>query len=401
MNEICSPEKPIDADIVDEATEVRRDIHSWPELAFQEQRTSALVADRLKALGLDVTSGIARTGVVGVLDRGPGPFVAFRADMDALPISEQTGAGYASRNPGVMHACGHDGHTACLLAAAAQLVRSADFAGTIAFVFQPAEENEAGAKAMMEDGLFDRFPISAIYGAHNFPKTPVGEFTTCVGPMMASFTKFDIRVKGSGGHSSQPHLSRDALRAAIAVAEGLPDKLRRGLDPLLRSVISITALSSDGGYNVIPSQADIKGSFRALDTQASRTLVETISGSVNALAATFSCVAQTDLALDTAYPVTMNSAAETAIALSAAHQVVPAGAVEAEMNSMFASEDFAFYLTARPGNFMGFGNGDTAGLHTPEYDFNDRAIPLAAAYWFCLAHMATSSSMLSRNGKRR
>lgn len=380
----------IDEQIVAQSVDIRHSIHRTPELAFHERQTAALVAERLKSLGLDVTEGIGGTGVVGVLTRGAGPMVGFRADMDALPIHEETGVEYASRVPGVMHACGHDGHTAALLGAAAQLARSGEFSGSIAFIFQPAEENEAGAKAMIEDGLLDRFPIGSIYGMHNFPGIPLSHFCTREGAMMASFNKFEIEISGSGGHSSQPHRSTDALRAAAAIARDLPDTMRLALDPLYQAVVSVTALTADGGYNVLPNRALLKGSFRTMNGQACRVLADNLPVIAGAITEANGCSAEVRLFLDKAYPVTSNSGEETRLAVLAASQLVGSDLVDGEMTPLFASEDFAFYLSKRPGNFMGYGNGDSSPLHTSRYNFNDEAMSLAIAYWSRLAHLAIS-----------
>jgi amidohydrolase len=382
-----NPAFVVDTDIVARSIEIRQAIHRAPELAFQERQTAALVAEQLRSLGLEVTEGIAGTGVVGILSRGAGPMIGFRADMDALPIHEENGVAYASRIPGVMHACGHDGHTAALLGAPRQLARSGEFSGSVAFVFQPAEENEAGAKAMLEDGLFDRFPIRSIYGMHNFPGIPLEHFCTRPGAVMASFNKFEIEVSGSGGHSSQPHCSEDALRAAAAIARDLPNRMRLALDPNFQAVVSITSLTSDGGYNVLPNRASLKGSFRTMNEQACTVLAEKMGTVVSAIAHLDGCCAETTLFMDTAYPVTSNSGPETDLAVLAASQLVGAECVDGQMTPLFASEDFAFYLSKLPGNFIGYGNGDSAPLHTSRYDFNDRATASAIGYWFQLAHL--------------
>jgi amidohydrolase len=347
--------------------------------------TSALVIERLKELGITVHSGIGGTGVVGVLTRGEGPMIGLRADMDALPILEATDKPYRSQNSGLMHACGHDGHTAMLLGAAAQLARSGGFRGTVVFVFQPAEENDAGAKAMIADGLFERFPVAALYGMHNFPGMPAGHFGTCAGPMLASFDKFEIEVRGTGGHSSQPHLGTDALRAGMAIGLALPDMPRHLVNPLSAAVMSVTQLESGASFNVIPDLCRIKGSFRTLDPAAHAALAGAFHAEVERVAASHGCETTIHLDLAKSYPVLANTPRETGAAVAAALAVAGAEKVTGTLTPMLAGEDFAFYLKHVPGNFMGLGNGEaSAPLHTALYDFNDDALAAGIAYWTSL-----------------
>jgi hippurate hydrolase len=368
----------------DDMTAWRRDFHQHPEIAFEEVRTSGVVAEKLRAFGLDeVHTGIGRTGVVGVLKgRAGGGAIGLRADMDALPIQETTGLDYASTIPGKMHACGHDGHTTMLLGAARYLAETRNFEGTVYFIFQPAEEGEGGGRVMIEDGLFERFPIPQVYGMHNWPGKPVGSFAMRAGPIMAAADRITIEIKGQGGHAAAPHRCKDPVIAAAQMITAIQTAVSRNADPIDNAVVSITQIHGGDAYNVIPERVSLGGTVRCF-TPTMRSLLQQRLGEIvehvgRALDVT------THFAYETGYPPTVNSDAETDLAADAAIDVAGADRVERDTPPVMGAEDFAFMLMERPGSYIFIGNGgdDSAPmLHNPGYNFNDEALPVGASYW--------------------
>ena len=368
------------ADLVPGLVALRRDLHAHPELAFEERRTAGVVASALRLLGLDVHEGLAGTGVVGTLRHGDGSrSVGLRADMDALPLNELGRPAHASRHAGVHHGCGHDGHTAMLLGAAQHLVRTRGFEGTVHFIFQPAEEGKGGARVMVDEGLFDRFPCDAVYALHNWPELPVGQARTRPGPIMAAADRFDIVVRGAGGHAAQPHLTADAILAASQLVSQLNTIVARRIDPGESAVLSVTRIEGGRSHNVLPAEVTITGTVRSFDAQSQdrieRALRDTVAGV--ALASGTRC----EVTYTRYYPATVNSEAEAVLALAAARAV----GLQAEVapRPAFTSEDFAFMLQERPGAYLWLGQGrGEQPLHHPCYDFNDEVLPMGVR-WFC------------------
>jgi amidohydrolase len=376
------------ADLQPDIQAWRRDIHEHPELQYDVHRTAAVVAEQLREFGCDqVVTGLGRTGVVGVIRgrKAAGKddirVIGLRADMDALPIQEATELPYASKTPGKMHACGHDGHTAMLLGAARYLSETRNFAGEAVVIFQPAEEGGAGAAAMIKDGLLDRFAIDQVYGMHNVPGIPIGSFAIRPGPIMASTDAVDIRIEGRGGHAARPHISIDSVLVGAQLITAMQSIVSRSVDPLESAVLSICEFHAGNARNVIPQSAELKGTIRALTPEV-RTLVEkrlreVIDGMARMTGA------KIDLDFERGYPVTVNHAAQTDVASRIAREVAGDGNVH-EMPPLMGGEDFAYMLERRPGAFIFCGNGDTAGLHHPAYDFNDDAIVYGTSYWIKL-----------------
>jgi hippurate hydrolase len=368
---------------------LRRDIHRHPELAFEEHRTAALVADKLATWGYAVETGIGGTGVVGTLVRGTGTKrLGLRADMDALPIDEDSGAAWASRHRGVMHACGHDGHTAMLLAGARHLAEDGHFDGTLHLVFQPAEEGGGGALRMMADGLFERFPCDAVFAMHNMPGVPQGHLVLREGAAMASSDYATITLTGVGGHGAMPHRAADPIVAAASIVMALQTIVARNIDPLQAAVVTVGALHAGKANNVIPASATLELSVRALDRDVRATLERRIKALVAAQAASFDVSAQVDW--KPGYAVLVNTAAETAFAREVAVELVGADKVTLQGPPLTGSEDFAFMLERVPGSYVlvGNGDGDSAGacmVHNPGYDFNDDNVAIGSAYWVLLA----------------
>ena len=368
----------------------RRDIHAHPELQFDVHRTAGVVAEKLKAFGCDeIVTGIGRTGVVGVI-RGKksagDKVIGLRADMDALPITEITGLPYASTNSGKMHACGHDGHTAMLLGAAKYLAETRNFAGTAVVIFQPAEEGGGGGREMVKDGMMDRFKIEEVYGMHNYPGLPVGDFAIRPGPMMASADRLYIDIEGLGGHAARPHVSIDTVLVGAQIINQIQSIVARNVDPLESAVISITQFHAGTADNIIPQTAKLSGTARTLDP-AVRDLVEkrlheVIEGTAKLYGAKAKLVYKRD------YPVTRNHERQTAFAAEIARDVVGRDRVDDAVAPVMGAEDFSYMLEARPGAFIFVGNGATAGLHHPAYDFNDELIPVGASYWVKLVETA-------------
>ena len=373
----------------DEFVGLRRDIHRHPELAFNEHRTSALVADKLQSWGYAVERGLGGTGVVGQLVRGDGKRqLGLRADMDALPIHETTGLAHASCHQGVMHACGHDGHTAMLLAAARHLAEHGDFCGTLNLIFQPAEEGGGGALRMMDDGLFDKYPCEAIFAMHNMPGVPQGRLVLREGAAMASSDYATVTLTGMGGHGAMPHRAIDPVVAAASIVMALQSIVSRNIDPLQMAVVTVGALHAGNANNVIPQSATLEISVRALDREVRSKLEQRIKALIAAQAESFEVQALVDWR--PGYAVLVNTPAETAFARDIALELVGAEQVTLQGPAITGSEDFAFMLERVPGSYLliGNGDGDSAGacmVHNPGYDFNDDNMALGAAYWVLLA----------------
>lgn len=372
----------------DEIAAWRQDFHRHPELMYELPRTSAAVAEHLRAFGCDeVVTGLGRTGVVGIVHgRGEGPLIGLRADMDALPIVERTGAAYASETPGVMHACGHDGHTAMLLGAARHLAETRAFSGTAVLIFQPAEEGGAGARAMVEDGLFERFPVAEVYGMHNLPGLPVGRFAMRAGGIMASSDRIEILVEGQGAHAARPNLGMDVVLAGAAIVTAMQQVVARNTDPLDAAVISLPVFHAGEADNVLPPTARLAGTMRALDTRVRDQLRGQIVRVAQGIAAAHGVAATVNFSQG--YPVTRNHPAQTAFAAEVASEVAGATEVDPDAPPLMAAEDFAFMLEEKPGAYIFIGNGPSADLHHPEYDFADGAIAFGASYWVRLVERA-------------
>jgi amidohydrolase len=374
-----------------EITAWRRDIHAHPELLYDVQRTAATVADKLKSFGCDeVVTGIGRTGVVGVIRGGKGVagsrVIGLRADMDALPIEEANDVPYKSTVPGKMHACGHDGHTAMLLGAAQYLAETRNFAGTAVVIFQPAEEGGAGGKAMVQDGLMDRFRIEEVYGMHNYPGLPVGQFALRPGPLMAAADRITIEIEGRGGHAARPHVCIDTVLVGAQIINQIQSIVSRNVDPLNAAVISICVFQAGSTDNVIPQTALLRGTARSLTPDVRDLLEKRLHEVVTGTAQLYGATAKLTYRRD--YPVTRNHDRQAAFAASIAAQVVGRERVDDQVAPVMGAEDFSFMLEARPGAFIFVGNGDSAGLHHPAYDFNDEAIPIGASYWVKLVETA-------------
>ncbi|WP_349959644.1 M20 aminoacylase family protein [Rhizobium sp. ZPR3] len=369
---------------LDEIIALRHDLHQYPELAFQEHRTAKKVASLLAEWGYEVATGIAGTGVVATLRRGNGNrSIGIRADMDALPIEEATGLEYQSANPGVMHACGHDGHTSILLAAARYLAESGNFSGTLRLIFQPAEEIGAGARKMLSEGLFDRFPVDAVFGLHNWPGVPTGQLGFVAGPAMASVDKAVIKIVGKGGHGAEPHRAVDPVLASASFITALQSVVSRNIDPQEMAVATVGSIHAGSASNVIPESVEMKLTMRAYNEAVRTRLQERIPALARAQAESFGAAAEVDYRLG--FPALFNHAEETEFARNVALQALGPSAVEADFRPRTASEDFAFLLQAKPGSYLFVGNGDSAPLHSARYDFNDAIIAPAARYWVRLA----------------
>lgn len=363
---------------------LRRDLHRHPELAFAEKRTSALVAEHLAGWGYEVTTGLAGTGIVATLRRGNGERrLGIRADMDALPIQEATGLAHASIHAGAMHACGHDGHTAILLAAARYLAESGRFSGTLTLIFQPAEEIGAGARKLIEEGLFERFPCDAVFGLHNWPGVPAGQFGFIAGPAMASVDQAHITVLGKGGHGAAPHETVDPVVAAAAVITTLQSVVSRNIDPLEAAVVTVGSIHGGTASNVIPDSVELRLTIRCFSSTVREQLQQRIPALVRAQAESFGARAEVRYRLG--FPALVNHDAETAFAREVAVAAFGEERIERNFRPRTASEDFAFISEARPGSYLFVGNGDSAPLHSPHYDFNDATLAPAATYWVALA----------------
>ena len=375
------------AELADEVAEWRRDIHMHPETRFEEHRTSAFVADKLAVFGCDeVVTGIGQTGVVGVIrGRDSDRVIGFRADMDALPIMEATGADYASQTPGKMHACGHDGHTAMLLGAAKYLAETRNFDGTVVLIFQPAEEGSGGARAMIADGLMDRFGIQEVYGMHNWPGLEPGQFAVRDGPQMGAVDFFTITVQGRGGHAALPHLTVDTSVAASAIVMAAQSIAARNVDPLKTVVLSIGGMRSDTDtFNVIPDRVTLKGTVRYLEPEVQDLVIERLTAIAETTAAAYGATAVLDYTKQVG--ATINDPAAAARAAEVARSV--SGDVIRNMPPVMPGEDFSDMLNQRPGAYLFIGNGDSADLHHPEYDFNDEIIAAGCSWYAEMAERA-------------
>ena len=376
-------------DQVGEFIRLRRDIHREPELAFEEHRTAALAADKLEGWGYEVERGVGGTGVVGRLQRGTGAKrLGLRADMDALPILEASGAEWASQRPGVMHACGHDGHTAMLLAAARRLAEHGSFDGTLQLIFQPAEEGGGGALRMIEDGLFDRYPCDAVFAMHNMPGLAQGQLMFREGPAMASSDYASVALTGFGGHGAMPHKATDTVVAAASIVMALQTIVSRNIDPQKMAVVTVGAIHAGKANNVIPATATLEISVRALDREVRATLERRVKALIQAQAESYGVTAKIDWRAG--YSVLVNTPAETAFAREVGTELRGAEGVIAQGPAQSGSEDFAFMLERVPGSYLLIGNGDgdsdgACMVHNPGYDFNDDNIAIGAAYWTLLA----------------
>jgi amidohydrolase len=380
------------AEMQEEIAGWRRHIHQNPEILFDVHQTAAFVADRLKEFGCDeVVAGIGRTGVVGVIkgSKGEGTTVGLRADMDALPINEITGKPYASKTAGRMHACGHDGHTAMLLGAAKYLAETRNFPGAVAVIFQPAEEGGGGGNEMVKDGMMERFGIEKVFGMHNMPGMALGHFAIRPGPIMASTSEFTITIKGRGGHAAQPHKTIDPVVIGSQLVLALQTIASRTTDPVESVVVTVTKFHGGDAYNVIPESVELAGTVRTLKEEvALRTEARMNTICQGIAAATESAI---ELRYKRNYPVTFNHPAETDFAADMAASVAGHDNVDRAMAPVMGGEDFSYMLNARPGAFIFIGNGDTANLHHPAYDFNDEAIPHGVSYWVKLAETALAA----------
>jgi amidohydrolase len=367
----------------EEMTAWRRDIHAHPELGFQETRTSDLVAEKLESFGLQVHRGVGKTGVVGVLRAGGGKkSLGLRADMDALPIQEANTFAHRSRHDGRMHACGHDGHTAMLLGAAKYLAATRAFDGTVNFIFQPAEEGLGGAQAMLADGLFERFPCNALFGMHNRPSLPVGSFAVRAGPMMAGGGFFDIKVTGKGAHGARPETGIDPVIVAAHIATALQTVVSRNVAPVDSAVVSVTKIHAGEAYNVIPQSALLAGTVRAFSRKVMDQISEAVARIARGVAAGFGAAAEVDLRWG--FVPTVNDPREAEFAAGICAELVGEARVERNPPLIMASEDFSFMLEKVPGCYVNIGNGEGESgceVHNPGYDFNDRALPLGAAFF--------------------
>ncbi len=378
------------ADLQEDVAGWRRDLHAHPELGFDVHRTAGIVADKLKAFGCDeIVCGIGRTGVVGVI-RGrkaqSDKVIGLRADMDALPLEEITGLPYRSTVPGKMHACGHDGHTAMLLGAAKYLAETRNFDGTAVVIFQPAEEGGGGGREMVKDGLMERFGIGEVYGMHNVPDLPVGAFATRPGPILAAADMLRIEIEGKGTHAAKPHLGVDTLLVGAQIVNQLQSIVARNIDPLDSAVVSICSFKAGETHNVVPQTALLLGTVRTMRAETRDLVEQRVAEVVEGTARLYG--ARASVAYQRGYPLTINHARETDFAVSVAAEIAGADRVDANTPPIMGSEDFSFMLNERPGAMIFVGNGDTAGLHHPAYDFNDEAIPFGTSYWVRLVEKA-------------
>jgi amidohydrolase len=364
----------------DEMTKWRRDLHAHPELGFEEHRTSEFVAGKLAEFGCEVHRKIGKTGVVGVLRTGNGPSIGLRADMDALPIHEANDIPYRSRHDGRMHACGHDGHTTMLLGAARYLAETRNFDGTVHFIFQPAEEGIGGAKAMLEDGLFERFPCANVFGMHNRPGLPIGKFAIRPGPMMAAGAFFDITVSGKGSHGARPEDGIDPVLTACHVTTALQAIVSRNIKPSDTAVVSVTSVTAGEAYNVIPQTAVIRGTARTFSNGTMQQIADRMQRTARGVAAGFGATAEVDFRV--LFAPLVNNPTEAEVLADVAAELVGEEGVQRNTGIIMASEDFSYMLEARPGAYINIGNGDTVGscpVHNPSYDFNDAALPIGAS----------------------
>ena len=374
-------------DLQGEMQEWRRDIHAHPEIAFEEHRTAQIVADKLESFGIEVETGIAGTGVVGTLRKGMGNrSIGLRADLDALLINETNDFEYKSKNPGQMHACGHDGHTTMLLGAAKYLSEQGNFDGTVNFIFQPAEENEGGGRVMIEDGLFDKYPVESVYGMHNIPGMPVGSFAIKPGPIMAAFDVFNLKVIGRGGHAAMPQTTVDPIIVGTKIIDAFQAIISRSIDPQEPSVLSVTQFHGGDAYNVIPNQVEIKGCTRCFSPNVQKKLEDEMRQISESICKAYG--ADCEFHYEHRYPATINSEEEANLAGQVAQEIVGEERVNLSPKPGMGSEDFAYMLQEKPGSYIWIGNGDGEGscmIHNPGYDFNDEILPIGATYWVKMA----------------
>ncbi len=386
--------EPITASL-DEMVAIRRDIHAHPETAYEEQRTAELIANKLTSWDIPIHRGLGITGVVGTITGNrPGAAIGLRADIDALPMPEQNTFAHASKNPGKMHACGHDGHTTMLLAAAKHLAENRDFPGTIHVIFQPAEEGFAGAKAMIKDGLFTQFPMDAVFGMHNWPDLPAGEFAVIPGPIMASSNTFKITLTGKGAHAAMPNLGIDPVMVAVQLAQSLQTIISREMDPLDPAVLSITQIHSGSADNVIPDTAVLRGTVRTFSNKALDLIEQRMQAITTHTSDAFQC--HNEFEFTRVYPPTLNHPDMTQFCVDIMQELVGEDKVHRDIAPSMGAEDFAFMLAEKPGCYVWIGNGSgqhredghgpgPCNLHNGSYDFNDEIIPLGASYWVHLA----------------
>ena len=362
---------------------IRRDIHAHPELAYQEQRTAELVARHLAECGIEVHRGFGRTGVVGVLKAGEGPgMIGLRADMDALPLQERNTFAHRSTIDGRMHGCGHDGHTAMLLGAAEYLAATRNFDGTAVFIFQPAEEGEGGGRAMIEDGLFQRFPVHQVFGLHNWPGIAVGQMAVMAGPVMASADRFEIVLTGKGGHAAMPHQTADSIVAGSSLVQALQTIASRTLHPLDAVVVSVTQFHAGDAYNVIPAETVLRGTVRAFRAEVQDKIEQTMQRLCAGVGDTYGV--SVSMRFERGYPPTVNDAQAAAVCRAVAGEVLGADNVLTGLQPTMGAEDFAYMLQEKPGCYVWLGNGPGEGgctLHSPVFDFNDDIIPIGVSYW--------------------
>ena len=377
------------ADYSDDMTAWRRHLHENPELVFACHKTAAFVVERLREFGItDIHEGIATSGVVAIIEgQRKGPTIALRADMDALPMDEVTGLEYASKTKGAMHACGHDGHTVMLLGAARYLAETRNFAGRVALVFQPAEERCGGAGVMVDEGVLDRFGIDEIYALHNAPGTPVGQFYTKPGPIMAAVDEFKIQVNGKGGHGAMPHETADPLIAAVGIVQAIQTIVSRNHYAMDELVVSVTQIHAGSADNVIPDGAWINGTVRTFDSKVQAMVMTRLDEIVTGQAASFGVEAVLDYEIG--YPATINDPEKTAFAADVAREIAGDAGVNAAAGPEMGAEDFAFFLEKRPGAYLFVGNGSTAGLHNPAYDFDDAGAAVGASFFARLVERAS------------
>jgi hippurate hydrolase len=375
--------------IVNDLVVIRRDFHQHPELCFQEFRTSKIVADELQRLGAAVTTGIAGTGVVGTFRNGNGNrAIAIRADMDALPIAETTGLAYASTTPGKMHACGHDGHTTMVLGLARNLAEFRNFNGTVHLIFQPAEEDISGAKRMIEEGLFERFPVDAVYGLHNLPGVPVGQVVVKPGAITAAIEILDVTIKGVAGHGALPHQAADPIVAGSSIVMALQTVISRNNDALDPAVLTVGAIHGGVLATAIPETVDLKIGIRTTSNESKRLLAKRVPEIVHAQAQSFGCTATIKADDAVVYPVGFNNPEQAAFVRGVALSLGQTAAQTDLRGPIMFSEDFAFMLQKAPGCFFGIGNGDSKSLHDPGYDFNDELLIKGVAFWAELVKQA-------------
>lgn len=369
------------AALEEEMTAWRRDFHMHPELAYQETRTAGIVAEKLESWGIEVKRGVGKTGVVGVIHgNGDGPSIGLRADMDALPIDEANDTAWKSQNAGVMHACGHDGHTTMLLGAAKYLAETRNFAGTVNVIFQPAEEGYAGAQAMIDDGLFEDFPCDQVYGLHNWPEMPAGTVAAVKGPIMAAADKFDIKVTGKGAHGAMPHHGVDPVVIGAQIVTAIQSLVSRSTDPMDTAVISTTMFHAGAAYNVIPDEAVLSGTVRTFNPKVQDRIEAGMKAIASGIAEAMG--ATTDVDYRRGYPATVNHARETDLASGVAASVVGAENVRDDVTPTMGAEDFSFMLNQKPGCYLWLGQGggaSSANVHHPLYDFNDKVLPIGAS----------------------